>query len=66
MARVQDLKGSGAPGWLSQLTSRLLISAQVMISWLVGSSPELGPALTSQSLLGILCPTPAHTRTLSK
>ena len=32
---------AGAPGWLSRLSVQLLTSAQVMISWLVGSSPEL-------------------------
>ena len=41
------------PGWLSQLRILLLISAQVMISWLVGSSPMLGSTLTVQTLLGI-------------
>ena len=41
-----------------------LISAQVMISWFVRSSPESGSALTMQSLFGILslslslCPSP--------
>ena len=44
----------GAPGWLSQLSTRLLMSTQVMISWLVGLSPVSGPSLTVQSLLGIL------------
>ena len=43
-----------APGWLSRLSNRILISAQVMISWFVGSRPTLGSALTAQSLLGIL------------
>ena len=41
------------PGWLSLLSLRLLISAQVMISWLVGSSPTSGSVLTAWSLLGI-------------
>ena len=31
-----------------------MISAQVMISWFVGSSPVLGSALIAQGLLGIL------------
>ena len=35
-------KGGGAPGWLGWLSIRLLISGQVMISWFVESSPELG------------------------
>ena len=32
----------GGPGWLSWLSIRLLILAQVMISWFMGSSPVLG------------------------
>ena len=44
----------GASGWLSRLSIRLLMSAQVMISWFVGSSPAWGTALTAWSLLGIL------------
>ena len=44
----------GAPGWLSQLSVRLLILAQVMISQFLSSSPTLGSMLTVQSLLGIL------------
>ena len=43
----------GAPGWLSGLSIRLLISAQVGISWFVSSSPTLGSVLTVGSLLGI-------------
>ena len=45
---------SGAPGWLSQLNVQLLISAQVMISRLMGSSPASGSSLAVQNLLGIL------------
>ena len=45
---------SGAPGWLSGLSSRLLVSAQVMISWFVSLSPALGSARIAPSLLGIL------------
>ena len=45
----------GAPGWLSQLSIQLLVSAQVMISWIVGLSPESGSVLTAWSLPGILC-----------
>ena len=52
----------GAPGWLSGLSVPLLVSAQVMISQFVGSSPTSGSALTAQSLLEILslplCPSP--------
>ena len=48
-----------------------LISAQVVISRFVGSSPMLGSALAARSLLGILSPylsrpyPHAHTRSLS-
>ena len=45
----------GAAEWLSQLSIRLLISAQVMISCFMSSSPTSGSALTAWSLLGILC-----------
>ena len=38
----------------SILSVRLLILAQVMISWFVGSSPTSGSALRAQGLLGIL------------
>ena len=44
----------GAPVWLSRLSLRLLISAQVMISRFVGLCPGSGSALTAQRLLGIL------------
>ena len=44
----------GAPGWLSRLSIWLLILAEVMISWSMGSSPTSGSALTVWSLLGIL------------
>ena len=47
---------SGVPGWLSQLSIWLLISAQFMISWFVGLSPTSGFTLTERSLLGILSP----------
>ena len=53
-----------APGWLSQLSVRLLISVQVTISQFVGSSPTSGSVLTVWGLLGILSlclyPSPAH------
>ena len=42
------------PGWLSWLSVRLLILAQVMISRFVSLSPRLGSALTVWNLLGIL------------
>ena len=38
----------------SWLSGQLFISAQVMISWFMRSSPMLGSALTMQSLLGTL------------
>ena len=44
----------GAPGGLSQLSIRLLISAQVVVSWSVSSSTVSVSALTALSLLGIL------------
>ena len=58
------------PGWLSRLSGQLLISAPVMISQFVRSSPTSGSVLTVWSLLGILSlsslrPSPAHTICLS-
>ena len=44
----------GAPWWLSRLGVRLEISAQVIVSWFVQSSPESGCTLTVWTLLGIL------------
>ena len=44
----------GAPGWLRRLSVRLSISARVVSSRFVRSSPELGSALAAWSLLGIL------------
>ena len=59
----------GAPAELSWLSIRLLILAQVMISWFVGSSPKSGSVLTARSLLEILslslCPYPVSTVSLS-
>ena len=46
----------GCLGDSSQLSAALLISARVMISWFVRSSPTTGSVLTVQSLLGILSP----------
>ena len=40
---------------LSWLNIRLFVSAQVVISQFVGSSPTLDSVLTVWSLLGILC-----------
>ena len=42
------------PAWLSQLYTRLLILAQVAISWFVRTSPPSGSALIAQDLLRIL------------
>ena len=42
----------GAPGWPSQLSVQLLISAQVMISWFMGSGLAWGSVLTVWSLRG--------------
>ena len=54
-ARMAFLKlKSGSPGWLIQLSVWLLVSAQVMISQFVSSSPASGPVMSPQSLLGIL------------
>ena len=47
-------KTVGTPGWLSRLSVRLLVFAQVMASQFVSLSPALGSILTAQSLLGIL------------
>ena len=58
-------KTLGVPGGLSQLSVRLLVSAQVAISQFVGLSPASGSMLTVWNLLGILslpfslCPSPA-------
>ena len=60
------------PGWLRRLSTWLLVSAQVMISRFVSSSPALGPMLSMRSLLGIpslppsLGPSPACTLPLSQ
>ena len=51
-----SLKSVGVPGWLSWLSVRLLILAQVMISHLMSSSTASGSALAVWSLLGFLSP----------
>ena len=48
-----EMKDTGVPGCLSQLSFQLLTAAQVMISRFMGSSPMLGSVLTAWSLLGI-------------
>ena len=45
----------GAPGWLSWLSDRLLILAQVMISWFMSLSLCVGPCADSADPAGILC-----------
>ena len=49
----------GAPGWLSRLSVRLLISAQGVMSWFVGPGPALSCVRTAGSLLGILSLSPS-------
>ena len=60
----------GMLGWLSQLRIWLLISAQVMISRFVRSSPTSGSVMTARACLGFslsfsVCPSPAHMWVLS-
>ena len=45
-----------APGWLSWLSILLLISAQVMISWFMRSSPALAFALNMKPAWDYLSP----------
>ena len=49
----------GAAGWLSWLSVQLLVSAQVMSSRFVSSSPTSDSVLTALNLLGILFPCPS-------
>ena len=73
---IKKWQAFGMPGWVSRLSHRLLISAQVMISECVGLSPTSGSALIARNLLGILClypflsapplPAPMCSRSLSK
>ena len=51
-------KVAGAPGWLSRLSGRFLVLAQVTTSRVVSLSPTSGSALTVRSLLGILSSAP--------
>ena len=48
--------------WLTQLSNQLLILPQVMISWLMGSSPMLSSVLTIRNLLGILSLSFSHSQ----
>ena len=72
-ATVLKATRPGAPRWLSRLSARVLISAQVTSPWLVGSKPVSGSVLTTWSLLEILSlsslslyPSPACALALSK
>ena len=63
----------GAPGWLSRLNIRLLVSAQIMISWFRDFEPHAGLALCRQhraslgfSLSSSLHPSPTHAVTVSQ
>ena len=47
---ITNMPQIGAPGWLSRLGVQLLMSAQVVISQFVGSSPMSGSVLTAQSM----------------
>ena len=58
----------GAPGWLSWLSIRLFVLAQVIISLFMSSSPTLSSELTVWSRIGILSPSlyaPTPLRALS-
>ena len=46
LKKIKEITQSGAPVWLSQLSIRLLISAQVMI---MRSSPKVGSTLSMAS-----------------
>ena len=39
---IQIIRDTGAPGWLSQLSIPLLVSAEVMISQFYGLEPHVG------------------------
>ena len=54
MLIAEILAVPGTPGGHSRLSTQLLVLAQVMNSWFMGSSPELGSVLTVWSLFGIL------------
>ena len=66
---VEKIK-PGVPGWLSWLSVRLLISAQVVTSRFGSSTPASGSVLAAWSLFGILSPSlclsPARVHSLSK
>ena len=67
----QDLKANVGDAWVAQSVNRPTL-AQVMVSWLLSSSPASGSVLRAQSLeppdsVSIsLCPSPAHAFSLSK
>ena len=71
MTATQDSPGSQVSCLVATCLpySRLLISIQVIISWIVSSDPKVGSALTKQNLLGILsclslCLSPTLARSL--
>ena len=60
ICRIKNTK-TGAPGWLTWLSVRLLISAQVMISWFMELSPGRAPHWPWGGCLDFsLCPSPTH------
>ena len=66
---AQETELIGAPGWLSRLSMRLLILAQVMISQVRGFKPCVGLCVDGaepswDSLSPSLCPSPTHTHML--
>ena len=54
--KKKKAKNLGTPGWLRELSTQLLVSAQVTISWFVGSGPMSGSVMTVWGLLEILSP----------
>lgn len=68
MTATQDSPGSQVSSLVATCLpySRLLISVQVIISWIVSLGPKVGSALTKQNLLGILlCFSLCHSPTLA-
>ena len=68
MKKLFKIKHSGVPRWLSQLGIHLLVSAQVMISWVLELSPTLDPAQLGVCLRfspSVPPPTLSHMHTLS-
>ena len=47
---IDNFKSSNSRGtWVAQLSAGLLVSVQIMISWVVRSSPGWGSALNEES-----------------